>query len=208
MLIQGKKYALSNLPPRLAIRLPINDSVVHTWMKITKSTKSHMNLIASSSDDIPLSSGYDLSSTLAHELGHVLQNTQYSIPTTSKLLKSKNVQEQMERMRIPKGWPDAIKKDGTSVSDYGDTKLTEDFAEAMRVYIQTDGGTKNPQALKDFATRFEILDSLMKASMTERRSLFNKFKKAMEKKGVAFVTSSGGFNSYSCRRSCLYHSSQ
>lgn len=71
-------------------------------------------------------------------------------------------------------------------------RLVEDFAEAMRVYIQTDGSTKDPQALRDFANRFEILDELMEASMTERKSLFDRFKKAMEKKGIAFVTSSSG----------------
>ena len=189
------KYALNNLPPHLAVRLPINESVVHAWMKVTKSTKSEMNLAVNQLKDIPLSSEYDLSSTLAHELGHVLQNTQYSLVTMSKVTKStsfEDMSKQVEKMKNPKGWPDAIKKDGTSVSDYGDTKLSEDFAEAMRVYIQTDGGTKNPQALKDFANRFEILDNLMQASMAERKSLFDKFKKAMAKKGVAFVVTSGG----------------
>ena len=185
------KYALHNLPPRLAVRFPINDSVVHAWMRVTKSTKSHMDLSIGRLNDIPLSSDQDLTSVLAHELGHVLQNTQYSIPTMRKIKFTGDTLEQMERMKNPKGWPDAIKQDGTSVSKYGDTKLSEDFAEAMRVYIQTDGGTKDPQALKDFANRFGILDSLMKKSMKERKSLFSKFKKVMEKKGVAFVTSSG-----------------
>ena len=87
-----------------------------------------------------------------------------------------------------KKWIRAIKKDDTSISKYGDTDPEENFAEAMRVYIQTDGGTKNPQAVKGFANRFKILDKLMKQSMQKRASLFKKFKKAMEKRGVAFVT--------------------
>ena len=185
------KYALKGLPSHLAVRFPIDESVVHTWMRVTKSTKSHMELVAGRLDDIPFSSEHDLAATLAHELGHVLQNTRYSIPTVSKVKSTADTLEQLERMKNPKNWPKAIKKDGTSVSDYGDKNLSEDFAEAMRVYIQTDGGTKDPQALRDFANRFEILDNLMEASMTERKSLFDKFKKAMEKKGVAFVTRAG-----------------
>ena len=61
----------------------------------------------------------------------------------------------------------------------------------MRVYIQTDGGTKDLQSMRDFANRFEIIDKLMKKNMQERVSLFNKFKKAMERRRVAFVTRSG-----------------
>ena len=209
------KYFIGGLPPslaRLTMRFPINESVVHAWTRVTN-TKSHMALRIAGLNNIPPYSktldrsrlsqehlllldkveqdGYrrDLTSVLAHELGHVLQNTKYSRPPPHITLKKTS--EQLDRMRNPKDWPEAVKKDGTSVSEYGDTSLTEDFAEAMRVYIQTDGGTKNPQALKDFANRFEILDNLMKASMTERKSLFDKFKKAMEKKGVAFVTKAG-----------------
>ena len=163
------KYALYSLPPRLAVRFAINDSVVHAWMRVTKSTKSRMNLsVARSLSDIPFSGG-DLASILAHELGHVLHYTQYSLPTMSKIIPS-GEGALGDRMRVSKGWPDAIKKDGTSVSEYGDTSLTEDFAEAMRVYIQTDGGAKDPQALEAFANRFEILDRLMKKSMRDRKS--------------------------------------
>ncbi|MCZ0932396.1 MAG: hypothetical protein OXJ52_04495 [Oligoflexia bacterium] len=99
--------------------------------------------------------------------------------------------DRIHREKTPRNWPTAIKKDGISVSKYGDTNLSEDFAEAMKVYIQTDGGTKDPQALKDFAHRFEILDQLMKQSMQKRASVFRRFKKAMEKRGMAFVTSTG-----------------
>ena len=45
--------------------------------------------------------------------------------------------------------------------------------------------------MKDFAHRFEILNQLMKQSMQRRASLFTKFKEAMEKKDVVFVTSGG-----------------
>ena len=97
-------------------------------------------------------------------------------------------QKAIDRMQTPKAWHSAIQKDGSSISKYGDSSESEDFAEAMRVYIQTDGGTKDPEALNKYANRFEILDSLMKASRKDRQSAFSQFKKAMEKKGVVFVT--------------------
>ena len=109
---------------------------------------------------------------LAHELGHVLQNTQYSFPTMTKVIKFAESEEdmpnQVDRMKIPKDWPEAVEKDNTHVSEYGDTALSEDFAEVMRVYIQTDGGAKDPQILEDLSNRFEILDRLMKTSMRNR----------------------------------------
>ena len=185
------KYVLSGPLRHLTVRLPVNESVMHAWLRVTKSTKSHMNLYTARLDEIPFSNENDLTSTLAHELGHVLQHTRYAIPTVSKLKDTEGTIEQLDRMISPKGWPEAIKKDGTSISEYGDTRLVEDFAEAMRVYIQTDGGAKDPQALRNFANRFEILDELMQASMTERKSLFDRFKKAMEKRGIAFVTRAG-----------------
>ena len=161
-------------PYRLAVRFPIDASVVHAWMRVMRvigGTKSEMDLAAERLHAIPLSERSDLTSNLAHELGHVLQNTQCSRPTISKIIRSiGDVSNSEEKMRVPKDWPDAVKKDGTSVSEYGDTNLSEDFAEAVRVYIQTDGGTKDPQALKDFANRFEILDGLMKKSIRERKA--------------------------------------
>ena len=116
-------------------------------------------------NDIPLQESQDLTSTLAHELGHVLHLKRFATMTPGK------------------SWLGAIKKDGTSVSEYGDTKLQEDFAEAMRVYIQTDGGTKDPQALKDFANRFEILDNLMQKSIQERHPYLMHSKNRRKRKG-------------------------
>ena len=85
--------------------------------------------------------------TIAHELGHVLANARFGSSHPGE------------------AWMSAINKDGSSVSEYGDTKPEEDFAEAIRVYIHTDGGTKNPKAMEDFTHRFEILDNLMQGSM-------------------------------------------
>ena len=187
------RYALRvrGLPSRLAVRFPINESLVHAFMKATKSTKTNMNLAEARLDDIPFSTETDLTSVLAHELGHVVQHTEYSLPNLSvpKNVDFKDMQKAIDRARNPKAWPSAIQKDGSSISKYGDSSEAEDFAEAMRVYIQTDGGTKDPEALNKYANRFEILDSLMKASMKDRQSAFSRFKKAMEKRGVVFVTS-------------------
>ena len=170
--ITGKwvKQYLFGKPPLL-----INASVVDAWMRVTQRTSSRMRLKPNSLGNIGVRGKMEwgLIGTLAHELGHVLHIKRFGTPDPGK------------------NWLRAIRRDGTSVSNYGDTKPTEDFAEAMRVYIQTDGGTKDPQAMRDFANRFEIIDKLMKKDMQERASLFNKFKRAMERRGVAFVTRAG-----------------
>ena len=168
--ITGKfapKYMFKNYP-----HFPINKSVVDAWIKVSRRTPSHMELKPMFLPDIRTEE-QNLVDVLAHELGHVLHVKRFGTPDPGKK------------------WLRAIRRDGTSVSNYGDTEPAEDFAEAMRVYIQTDGGTKDSQAMKDFANRFEIIDKLMKKNMQERTSLFNKFKKAMERRRVAFVTRSG-----------------
>ena len=179
---------------QMSLKLNIsNESLVHAFMKATKSTKTNMNLAKARLDDIPFSSEKDLTSVLAHELGHVVQHTEYSLTNLSVLknVDFKDMRKAIDKTRNPKGWSSAIQKDGSSVSEYGDSSEAEDFAEAMRVYIQTDGGAKDPEALNKYANRFEILDSLMKTSMKDRQNIFSKFKKALEKKGVVFVTGAG-----------------
>ena len=130
-------------PSRL-INIP---SVVNAYRRAILGNSIEMFLHISHLNSTPFETGEDLTYILAHELGHVFHWNKFS------------------RLEPEKNWLDAIKKDGTSVSKYGDTNSAEDFAEAMRVYIQTDGGTKDPQVMKDFANRFEILDKLMKQSI-------------------------------------------
>ena len=174
--ITGKrvKQYLFGKPPLLPPLL-INASVVDAWMRVTQRTSSRMRLKPNYLGNIGVRGKTEggLIGILAHELGHVLHIKRFGTPDPGK------------------NWLRAIRRDGTSVSDYGDTKPAEDFAEAMRVYIQTDGGTKDLQSMRDFANRFEIIDKLMKKNMQERTSLFNKFKRAMERRGVAFVTRAG-----------------
>ena len=168
--ITGKpvaKYMFRKYP-----HFPINKSVVDAWIKVSRRTSSNMELKPMYLPDIRTEK-QNLVDVLAHELGHVLHIRRFGTSDPGK------------------NWLRAIKRDGTSVSDYGDTDPAEDFAEAMRVYIQTDGGTKDPQAMKDFASRFEIIDKLMKKNKRERASLFDKFQKALALRGVALVAHAG-----------------
>ena len=181
------KYMFNKLPPIG----PINKSVVDAWIKVSRRTPSNMELKPMFLPNIRTEE-QNLVYVLAHELGHVLHVKRFGTPDPGKK------------------WLRAIKKDGTSVSDYGDTAAAEDFAEAMRVYIQTDGGTKDSQAMKDFANRFEIIDKLMKKNMQERTSLFNKFKRAMERRRGGLCDPRRGLNPCCCGRQCsiLFHSEE
>ena len=82
-----------------------------------------------------------MSSTMTHELGHIVAARKYGPDMTPD-----------------NKWSDSIKSDSRRVSSYGNTNEAEDFAEAMRVYVETDGGTKSPGRLRRLANRFEILD--------------------------------------------------
>ena len=56
----------------------------------------------------------------------------------------------------------AMKRDARGISAYGDSALTEDFAEAVRVYLSSDGRRSAPILRRKFAARFEFLDELFK----------------------------------------------
>ena len=60
-------------------------------------------------------------------------------------------------------WVKAIEVDNTMVSSYGQTDTKEDFAEAMMVYLATEGGTQDILHQRGtFFHRFKILDEILK----------------------------------------------
>ncbi|MBC7385689.1 MAG: hypothetical protein H7301_05955 [Cryobacterium sp.] len=58
----------------------------------------------------------------------------------------------------PQDYIDAALLDAVPVSDYGTNSFAEDFAEAHRIYISSDGGAMNAPQRKKFKNRFEYLD--------------------------------------------------
>ena len=112
---------------------------------------------------------------MAHELGHTLA-----------LAKFKSF--------VPDGWSTVAKADRSSVSLYGKTHLQEDFAEAMRFYLTTDGGTKVPYYLNRLSNRFEYIDVLMKMPPKVRTEALVQYKKNLvDNQGIyLFAGGSGG----------------
>ncbi|MEZ0373359.1 MAG: hypothetical protein ACAI44_30000 [Candidatus Sericytochromatia bacterium] len=98
----------------------------------------------------------------SHEFGHLL------------------VRELFRTLAVNEAFPDQLylkaqKADGISVTDYANTNIKEDIAEAIRVYLQTEGGTRpipegasfdtlvsDPQIAAKFKNRFKVIDSLFK----------------------------------------------
>ncbi len=101
--------------------------------------ESHMDIYPSGLK-LPLS---QLLFVLRHELGHILALKRYRKLTPSRR------------------WLQAIKNDKTAVSHYGLNSAAEDFAEAVRVYLATEGGLKAPEKRRKFAHRFAILDEIL-----------------------------------------------
>lgn len=101
--------------------------------------------------------------TMRHELGHIMD---------SQLL----LYSDQPSMSISNSWrwENAIKADGYSVSDYGDTRLEEDFAEAMMIYLESNGGLDVPFLLNKFPHRFAILDRVIGVTRDERSQIRNR----------------------------------
>ena len=91
--------------------------------------------------------------TIRHELGHIIIHRRNGTYTPDQK------------------WRDAIKADDTSVSDYGDTSVDEDFAEAMNLYLKTNGGIYYPNVARRYAHRFNILDEILGVRLVERRRI-------------------------------------
>ena len=95
-------------------------------------------------------------------------------------------------MAPDKTWLDAITADNRRVSLYGNTNSAEDFAEAMRVYVQTDGGSKNPRLLRRLANRFKILDEIMKMDVDTRKEIVEEFRRRMLRHRIYWTTATVG----------------
>lgn len=124
--------------------------------------------------------GYDLvpskrmASTMRHELGHIVAEAKFGSATPDAK------------------WLKAIESDGVKVSTYGETSTAEDFAEAMRVYMDTDGGVTNPAALQRFAGRFKILDEIMATDVQMRARIMSELKKRSRARGISWALAAGG----------------
>ncbi len=69
--------------------------------------------------------------------------------------------------RCKKEWEEMKRLDGNSVSAYGDTNIGEDFAEAVKIYLLTDGGSIHPELGRTkHPNRFRFLDSLANRDIT------------------------------------------
>jgi len=113
------------------------------------------------------------SEVLAHELGHTLSIHKY-------------------HEFFSPGWKKAKKKDGVKVSDYGETTISEDFAEAMRVYLVSDGGTRVPYYANRFRNRFAELDKLMGMPPDLRKQALEAYKQNLQNKGIYLLAGQGG----------------
>ena len=116
-----------------------------------------------------------VSGTMSHELGHIVAAKKYGA-----------------LMRPDQKWLDAVKADGKKVSSYGNTNIEEDFVEAMRVYVQTDGGSKNPRLLRRLANRFKILDEIMKMDVDTRKEILEEFRSKMARHRIYWTTATVG----------------
>ena len=105
-------------------------------------------------EDIILQGLYHAEMTMPHELGHVIARHKYNETTTP---------DQKYR--------DAVLADNISISEYGDESFAEDFAEAMQLYIMTNGGLYYPNLTRRHAHRFAILDEIMGVIPSKRRKI-------------------------------------
>lgn len=110
--------------------------------------------------------------TMEHELGHIVASRHYGSTTPDA------------------SWAAAIKSDGQQVSNYGSKAHSEDFAEAMRVYLSTDGGIKNPELLRRFAGRFQILDQIMGVDANARQQIIQQLRSQMARRNVYWTAAS------------------
>ena len=101
--------------------------------------------------DYGLSQGYEqFFGVYAHEKAHSLD---------FGLLEGENVYWSEQN------WKDAISADATSVSDYGDTDVTEDFAEMVKRYVLARAGYESMKELNhEFPNRMKLLRSIIKES--------------------------------------------
>lgn len=83
---------------------------------------------------------------LKHEVGHIVGQNGYGMLRPH-----------------PVEWAQISAKDGRSVSEYGDTYTAEDFAESMRVYLESRGGALDATLRQEYKNRFHALDAILKS---------------------------------------------
>lgn len=105
---------------------------------------------------------------LRHELGHLVAEQEWS--TTAP----------------PPRWEEAMRIDGAFASDYALNSRAEDFAETVRVYLETDAGVRDPALRRRFLSRFRILDEMFGAHAEARIRL-----RAQVRRGAVAVTVGG-----------------
>ena len=116
----------------------------------------------------------EVSETMAHELGHVV-----AIHKTGRF--------------DLRGRAEAAKTaDKTKVSAYGETSFTEDFAEAMRVYVASGGGVGDPAALRRFSNRFALIDDLLGVDTAARLAIAEEFAKRLAARKIYLLSTTGG----------------
>ena len=93
---------------------------------------------------------------------------------------------------VPKNWDRVRSKDGTSVSFYGSTDPREDFAEAMRVYLITDGGAASPYHLERFRHRFEVFDRILNMPVRVRTQVLRDFQEKLDDHSLNYTTTASG----------------
>ena len=111
--------------------------------------------------------------TIHHELGHILAYRKY-----------KNTRPDVD-------WEQAIAADDRSISLYGDSSISEDFAEAVRIYLASNGGVNNPKLLQQYAARFKILDEIMQLDVIAREEVVRELQAKMREKGIYWATEFG-----------------
>ena len=90
---------------------------------------------------------------MRHKLGHIMLHHRYGGPNPGQ------------------NWREAVSKDNESVSRYGDTSMAEDFAEAMTLYLSTNGGLGRSDIVEKYPYRFAILDEIMGVTPSERQRI-------------------------------------
>ncbi len=113
-----------------------------------------------------------VANTMQHELGHIVAVRKYG------------------ETKPNAEWLKAIEADKRKVSDYGNNSHAEDFAEAMRIYLETDGGARKPELLRKYAGRFKILDEIMNVDVSARQQIAEELRVRMARQKVFWTTAS------------------
>jgi uncharacterized membrane protein len=116
----------------------------------------------------------NLLNTLRHELGHI------------------KAHHYLGSMDPGVAWDAAIKADGVSVSKYGDTSPDEDFAEAVALYLGTNGGMQMPSLLAKYPNRFKMLDKVFGVDSMSRQQVAAQLRSKLAGVGVVIAGGSTG----------------